>query len=150
MIDVRPSDHADAAAIATQAGELLLEIRAGAAADGKDATGLRAAGDRRSHVLIATALLERHPDDIVFSEEAVDDKARLTSRRVWIVDPLDGTREFGEPGRLDWAVHVALVVDGELVVGAVALPAQGQTLSTAQPPPFPPARPTGTKPRLLV
>src|SRR5437763_17083818 len=112
MIDVRPSDHADAAAIATQAGELLLEIRAGAPADGTDATGLRAEGDRRSHVLIAGALHERHPDDIVFSEEATDDKIRLNSHRGWIVDPFDGTREFGEPGRQDWAVHVALVIDG--------------------------------------
>src|SRR3954451_18838135 len=143
-------DHADAAAIATEAGQLLLEIRAGAPANGEDATGLRAEGDRRAHVLIASALAQRHPDDIVFSEEATDDKIRLTSPRVWIVDPLDGTREFGEPGRADWAVHVALVIDGVLEAGAVALPARGITLSTVEAPPFPPPQPEGTKPRLLV
>ena len=148
MSAARPNDHADAAAIATMAGELLVELRA-AGAD-KDPAELRAEGDRRAHELIAAALGQRHPDDVVFSEEAVDDKIRLTSPRVWIVDPLDGTREFGEPGRIDWAVHVALVVDGELAAGAVALPARGITLSTAEPPPFPDPRPEGTKPRLLV
>jgi 3'(2'), 5'-bisphosphate nucleotidase len=73
------------------------------------------------------------PGDAVLSEEGKDDLARLSARRVWIVDPLDGTREFGEPGRTDWAVHVALWEDGELTAGAVALPAQGQVLSTADP-----------------
>ena len=71
---------------------------------------------------------------MVLSEEGADDPARLTANRVWIVDPLDGTREFGEPGRTDWAVHVALwqrTGGGELTAGAVALPAQGQVLSTA-------------------
>jgi len=67
----------------------------------------------------------------VLSEEGEDDQARLSAERVWIVDPLDGTREFGEPGRTDWAVHVALWESGELVAGAVALPAQGLVLSTA-------------------
>jgi 3'(2'), 5'-bisphosphate nucleotidase len=69
----------------------------------------------------------------VLSEEGKDDPARLTADRVWIVDPLDGTREFGEPGRTDWAVHVALWERGELIAGAVALPAQDRVLSTAEP-----------------
>ena len=69
----------------------------------------------------------------MLSEEGADDHARLTARRVWIVDPLDGTREFGEPDRTDWAVHVALWEQGELTAGAVALPAQGMVLSTAEP-----------------
>ncbi len=70
----------------------------------------------------------------MLSEEAADDPARLSAERVWIIDPLDGTREFGEPGRVDWAVHVALWERGELTAGAVALPAQGTVLSTAEPP----------------
>jgi 3'(2'), 5'-bisphosphate nucleotidase len=68
----------------------------------------------------------------VLSEEGADDRARLAARRVWIVDPLDGTREFGEPGRTDWAVHVALWQAGELTAGAVALPAEDRVLSTWQ------------------
>jgi 3'(2'), 5'-bisphosphate nucleotidase len=75
----------------------------------------------------------------VLSEEGRDDPARLAADRVWIVDPLDGTREFGEAGRTDWAVHVALWERGALTAGAVALPAQGQVLATTAPPVRPPA-----------
>jgi 3'(2'), 5'-bisphosphate nucleotidase len=84
-------------------------------------------------------LKEMHPEDAVLSEEGVDDPVRLGAARVWIVDPLDGTREFGEPPRTDWAVHVALVIRGGPVAGAVALPARGLVLSTASPPRLPPA-----------
>ncbi len=77
---------------------------------------------------------ELHPEDAVLSEEGKDDARRLDAERVWIIDPLDGTREFGEPPRTDWAVHVALVIGGEPVAGAVALPARGLVLSTAAPP----------------
>ena len=74
----------------------------------------------------------------MLSEEGADDPARLSARRVWIVDPLDGTREFGEPGRTDWAVHVALWErsgpsgPGDLTAGAVALPAQGKFSTAVQ------------------
>lgn len=129
-------DHADAADLATEAGVLLLSLRSSPLV-GDD---LRREGDRRSHELIAAGLHRRHPDDAVLSEEGRDDPARLERHRVWIVDPLDGTREFGEPGRSDWAVHVALAIDGEPVVGAVALPAKGVTLSTGAPPRSLPAR----------
>jgi 3'(2'), 5'-bisphosphate nucleotidase len=138
------SDHRDAALIATEAGRLLLELRE----HGLPPDELKAQGDARSQQFIAEALAARHGDDAVLSEEAADDAARLTSARVWIVDPLDGTREYSEVTRTDWAVHVALVVDGELVAGAVALPAQGVTLSTAEPPRSPPV--TGSRLRLLV
>jgi 3'(2'), 5'-bisphosphate nucleotidase len=84
----------------------------------------------------------------VLSEEAADDPARLSTERVWIIDPLDGTREFGEPGRVDWAVHVALWERGELTAGAVALPAQGTVLSTAEPPDG--RKPPGSALRLVV
>ena len=137
-------DHRDAAELATAAGEVLLELRT------RDLSPveLKAQGDARSQQHLAAALTARHPDDAVLSEEAVDDPARLTAERVWIVDPLDGTREYSEVPRTDWAVHVALVIGGQLAAGAVALPGQGLTLSTATPPPAPAV--TEARLRLLV
>jgi 3'(2'), 5'-bisphosphate nucleotidase len=132
------SDHDVAARLATRAGELLLGIRAELA--DAPAAERKAAGDKRSHDFLMEALAAERPDDAVLSEEGVDDPVRLAADRVWIVDPLDGTREFSELGRDDWAVHVALWQAGELVAGAVALPAQGFTLATpavAAPPPAP-------------
>jgi 3'(2'), 5'-bisphosphate nucleotidase len=135
---VTPADHLDAARIAEEAGRLLLAIRTGI--DGFELPSvIKDEGDRRSHELIAHQLAESHPADAVLSEEGVDDPRRLHAERVWIVDPLDGTREFGEPPRTDWAVHVALVIDGTPVAGAVALPARGLVLSTGNPPRVPPA-----------
>lgn len=122
------SDHELAARLATEAGVLLLGIREELA--DASAAEQKAAGDKRSHDLLMEALTAERPDDAVLSEEGADDPVRLTSERVWIVDPLDGTREFSELGRSDWAVHVALWQTGELVAGAVALPAQGVTLAT--------------------
>jgi 3'(2'), 5'-bisphosphate nucleotidase len=132
-------DHALASDLADRAGRLLLTLRA----QGGDPDALRNAGDRESHNFLMAELAKHRPHDAVLSEEGLDDKARLTADRVWIVDPLDGTREFGEPGRTDWAVHVALWERlpradalsevgqaGELTAGAVALPAQGLVLST--------------------
>ncbi|WP_460365390.1 inositol monophosphatase family protein, partial [Actinocorallia lasiicapitis] len=115
-----------AARLATEAGELLLALRAehGFA----DAKALKDAGDLASHEFLMAALAAARPGDAVLSEEGKDDKARLTADRVWIVDPLDGTREFSEEGRSDWAVHVALWQDGALAAGAVALLAEGRTV----------------------
>jgi 3'(2'), 5'-bisphosphate nucleotidase len=136
-----------AAELADEAGRRLLELRA----RGGDPAELRRAGDRQSHEFLMAELARRRPGDAILSEEGADDPARLSASRVWIVDPLDGTREFGEPGRTDWAVHVALWEDGELTAGAVALPAQGRTLSTGQPPPAPgPALSGSVTLRLLV
>src|SRR5947209_7277340 len=132
------SDHDDAHRIATEAGALLLEIRADAAAGRLDPSQLKDDGDRRSNDLILRLLAESHPDDAVLSEERADDPSRVHSERTWIVDPLDGTREFGEDPRSDWAVHVALVEKGFPTAAAVALPAQGRTLSTVDPPALPP------------
>ncbi|HTK68058.1 MAG TPA: 3'(2'),5'-bisphosphate nucleotidase CysQ [Pseudonocardia sp.] len=140
------NDHELAAHLATEAGELLLKVRVEYAdADQKQR---KDAGDRRAQEYLAAALAQARPDDAVLSEEAVDDPVRLSADRVWIVDPLDGTREFSEAGRVDWAVHVALWQrrpagagsggqTGELVAGAVALPAQGVTFSTPDVPPVP-------------
>ncbi len=127
-----------AAQLAAQAGELLLAVREELA----DATPAerKAAGDSRSHEFLMKALADARPADAVLSEEGADDQRRLQAERVWIVDPLDGTREFSEPGRPDWAVHVALWEAGELAAGAVALPAQGLTLATPDVAP-PPATP---------
>jgi 3'(2'), 5'-bisphosphate nucleotidase len=129
------NDDELAAELATHAGELLLGVRE-EFADASQAER-KAAGDRRSHDFLMHQLAARRPDDAVLSEEGIDDPARLRAARVWIVDPLDGTREFSEPGRQDWAVHVALWESGALVAGAVALPAQGITLATplVAPPP---------------
>ena len=139
------NDHEVAARLATEAGQLLLAVRAELA----DATAAerKAAGDKRSHDYLMEALARERPDDAVLSEEGVDDPVRLSAQRVWIVDPLDGTREFSELGREDWAVHVALWQSGVLVAGAVALPAQGITLATPDPAP-PPAH--SGQPRIVV
>ena len=135
------TDHEVAARLATEAGELLLKVREEFA--DAEAEERKAAGDKRSHDFLMAALAAERPGDAVLSEEGADDKVRLTSERVWIVDPLDGTREFSELGRTDWAVHVALWERGEIVAGAVALPAQGVTLATPNvaPPPASPAAP---------
>ncbi len=115
------SDSALAVAAALRAGaELVRERGQGGAA-----------GDRSSDRVIASMLLAERPDDAVLSEETGSRGDRLAARRVWIVDPLDGTREYAEPDRDDWAVHVALWVDGELTAGAVAVPARREVWSTA-------------------
>ena len=132
--------------LASEAGRLLLALRA----EGGEAAALRQAGDRTSHEFLAAQLAGLRPEDAVLSEEGRDDPARLSADRVWIVDPLDGTREFGEPGRTDWAVHVALWERGKLTAGAVALPAQGTVLSTAEPPATPPPAEPGRPVRVLV
>jgi 3'(2'), 5'-bisphosphate nucleotidase len=135
------TDHDVARRLATEAGQLLLNVRT----ELVDATAAerKSAGDKRSHDFLMEALAAERPDDAVLSEEGVDNPVRLSAERVWIVDPLDGTREFSELGRDDWAVHVALWQSGELVAGAVALPAQGLTLATPDvaAPPVAPATP---------
>ena len=149
--------------LAVEAGRRLVALRGRGGEPGE----LRKAGDRMSHEFLSAELARLRPGDWVLSEEAADDLGRLTAERVWIVDPLDGTREFGDAGREDWAVHVALweraphggVPHGEdpaggrsghgpqsppdgqggLTAGAVALPAQEEVLSTVTPPPAPSA-----------
>ena len=124
-----PRDHRLAHELAQAAGELLLGMR-----DDFRGRELRDAGDRRSNRFLLDRLADELPGDAVLSEESADDGRRLGADRVWIVDPLDGTREYAEPGRADWAVHVALWADGYLAAGAVSLPAQQVTYSTWQPP----------------
>ena len=134
--------------LAETAGRRLLEVRQVGLA-GRE---LKDAGDQAAHHLLVALLAEHRPGDAVLSEEGSDDKVRLTRDRVWIVDPLDGTREFSEPPRDDWAVHVALWEgrdgEGDLTAGAVAQPALGQTFTTAAPPVVPPS--TAARPRIAV
>lgn len=139
------NDHRLAAELATRAGELLVDIRA--ELSDAPAAARKAAGDKGSHDFLMEALSSARPDDAVLSEEGADDPVRLGARRVWIIDPLDGTREFSEPGRDDWAVHVALWCDGGLAAGAVALPSQGLTLAT---PDVPGPPPHDGPPRIVV
>ncbi|MGI8575913.1 MAG: 3'(2'),5'-bisphosphate nucleotidase CysQ [Egibacteraceae bacterium] len=139
------ADHEAAEDLATAAGQLLLQLREELTEE--NATELRKRGDAASHDALMEALAQRFPEDAVLSEEGKDDRARLDAVRCWIVDPLDGTREFGELGRSDWAVHVALVEQGEPVAGAVALPGLGRTLATASPPPV---GPSAQRVRLVV
>ena len=118
-----------AAAIAEEAGALLLALRASGEAEGRELGKL---GDRRSDDLIGARLSVERPDDRVLSEESADDAARLDAERVWIVDPLDGTREYGMRERADWAVHVALWQRGRGITdAAVAQPALGETYTSA-------------------
>ena len=141
-------DHVFAAWAATVAGQRLLEVRA----EGLEGRELKDAGDRAAHELLMRLIAEHRPDDAILSEEGKDDKARLVADRVWIVDPLDGTREFSEPPRDDWAVHVALwsgsADGGDLTAGAVAQPVLGETFNTGQPPVVPER--TSARPRIAV
>ena len=123
-----------AARAADAAAAVLLALRSG------DLSGraLGDAGDAAAQRAILEVLRPERPDDVVFSEEATDDRRRLAADRVWIVDPLDGTREYGEDGRHDWAVHVALWSAGELAEAAVALPGLGEVLVTDPAPALPP------------
>lgn len=123
-------DPALAAHLARIAGEALLDRRR--EASGLSDRELRDLGDAAAQAVLAAELARRAPGDAVLSEEAKDDPARLSAGRVWIIDPLDGTREYAE-GRDDFAVHVALWAGGELVAGAVALPARDQVFDTAHP-----------------
>jgi 3'(2'), 5'-bisphosphate nucleotidase len=145
--EVTAADHEAARELAGTAGRLLLELRASMPA-GQE---LRDAADARSHELLVAELSRRFPGDRVRSEEgARGNEAACGQGRVWIVDPLDGTREYGEVPRQDWAVHVALVVDGRAVAGAVALPARDLVLATGGHLPAPAVPTPGHRPRVLV
>ena len=138
------SDGDLAAHLAETAGRLLLDVRG--AGVFTPAT-LGKAGDQTANAFLVHALRSARPDDGLLSEEMACDGARLGQSRVWIVDPVDGTREYGE-GRGDWAVHVGLAIDGEALVGAVALPELGLVLRSDRASAVPP--PPASPPRMLV
>ena len=128
MADVL-NDAELAAHLAAVAGKLLIDVRESGMLSLK---ALGKAGDATANQFLVHALREQRPDDGLLSEEEKDNPDRLTQSRVWIVDPVDGTREYGE-ARTDWAVHVALAIDGVASIGAVALPGLGVVLRTDQP-----------------
>ena len=124
-----------AAHLAECAGKILLQVRESGMFEGK---ALGKAGDQTANQFLVHALLQQRPEDGLLSEESKDTDERLGKSRVWIVDPVDGTREYGE-ARSDWAVHVGLAIDGKPEIGAVALPGLdgGTVLRTDQPGPLP-------------
>jgi len=131
--------------LAECAGKILLQVRESGMFEGKS---LGKAGDQTANQFLVHALLEQRPEDGLLSEESKDTEERLSKSRVWIIDPVDGTREYGE-ARSDWAVHVGLAIDGAPEIGAVALPGLdgGTVLRTDAPIDVPPS---ASKPRLLV
>ncbi|WP_169829136.1 3'(2'),5'-bisphosphate nucleotidase CysQ [Tsuneonella mangrovi] len=124
-----------AADLAEVAGRILLEVRGSGMFAGK---ALGKAGDQTANQFLVHALREQRPDDGLLSEESKDTQERLGKSRVWIVDPVDGTREYGEE-RADWAVHVGLAIDGVATIGAVALPGADAVLRTDELVSVPPA-----------
>jgi 3'(2'), 5'-bisphosphate nucleotidase len=149
---VTASGTADDAELATrlavQAGRLLVELREHLWQRGASSWQVMDAGDQAAHRMIVDELAAARPDDVVLSEEGADDRRRLHADRVWIVDPLDGTNEYGEPGRVDWAVHIALWERGALSAAAVSLPALGSVFATEPTPELPPRQ--RERPRLVT
>ena len=119
-------DHALAARLADETGRLLLDLLNDPA--GPKGWGLEMAGDRQAHEFLVEELRRHRPGDAVLSEEGHDDRRRLDAERVWILDPLDGSSDFGISGA--WSVHVALCQRGVPVAGAVAVPAWDTTFAT--------------------
>ena len=142
------SDAQLAARLATEAGELRVDLRNELEAAGAPPWQIMDTGDLASHRFLAKALDEAHSTDAVLSEEGSEDPRRFSAERVWIVDPLDGTNEYGERGRADWAVHVALWERGHLTAAAVSLPAHGATFATDPAPVVPEC--TRERPRLIT
>ncbi len=138
------AEHRDAAALADMAGRALVELRQNPPRH----RDIGAEGDRLAHDLLVKELNRLYPDDDVRSEEGLEHISG--SGRLWIIDPLDGTREFRQGGRPDWAVHVAMVIGGAPLVGAVALPALEVVISTGAPPVLTPPRAAGEAPRVVV
>lgn len=133
------ADHELATEVVTAVAAALPGLRERLFAAGAAAPAIGDAGDAEAQRIITEVLARRPAGDAVLSEEAVDDPVRLDARRVWIIDPLDGTREFSEAGRQDWAVHAALCIDGRPVAAAVALPALGEVHRADQVAPLRPA-----------
>jgi len=130
IMKIIESDVRLAARMAAEAGEFLFGIQRTKNLNGTELGDL---GDAQANAFIIRMLRHERPDDAILSEEEIDSHDRLHHHRVWIIDPLDGTREYSE-GRDDWAVHIALSIDGSATVGAVALPAQGLVLTSDKPP----------------
>ncbi len=142
------TDQQLASRVATEAGIMLVELRNELVADGIHYWDLKDEGDVAGHRYIMSALTTERPDDVILSEEAADNRRRLSAERVWIIDPIDGTNEFAEPPRHDWAIHIALWESGELTAASVALPTLGITFDANPAAVVPPS--TRDKPLLVT
>lgn len=142
------TDQQLASRVATEAGAMLVELRDELVAEGIHYWDLKDEGDVAGHRYIMSALTAARPDDVILSEEAADNRRRLNAERVWIIDPIDGTNEFAEHPRHDWAIHIALWESGELTAASVALPTLGITFDASPAAVVPPS--TRAKPLLVT
>ena len=142
------TDQQLASRVATEAGAMLVELRDELVAEGIHYWDLKDEGDVAGHRYIMSALTAARPDDVILSEEAADNRKRLSAERVWIIDPIDGTNEFAEHPRHDWAIHIALWESGELTAASVALPTLGITFDASPGAVVPPS--TRAKPLLVT
>ena len=142
------TDQQLASRVATEAGAMLVELRDELVAEGIHYWDLKDEGDVAGHRYIMSALTAARPDDVILSEEAADNRRRLSAERVWIIDPIDGTNEFAEHPRHDWAIHIALWDAGELTAASVALPTLGITFDASPAAVVPPS--TRAKPLLVT
>jgi len=145
---VSETDQQLASRVATEAGAMLVELRDELVAVGTHYWELKDEGDVAGHRYIMSALTAARPDDVILSEEAADNRRRLNAERVWIIDPIDGTNEFAEHPRHDWAIHIALWEAGELTAASVALPTLGITFDASPAAVVPPS--TRAKPLLVT
>jgi len=145
---VSETDQQLASRVATEAGAMLVELRDELVAEGIHYWDLKDEGDVAGHRYIMSALMAARPDDVILSEEAADNRRRLSAERVWIIDPIDGTNEFAEHPRHDWAIHIALWEAGELTAASVALPTLGITFDASPAAVVPPS--TRAKPLLVT
>ena len=142
------TDQQLASRVATEAGAMLVELRDELVAEGIHYWDLKDEGDVAGHRYIMSALTAARPDDVILSEEAADNRKRLNATRVWIIDPIDGTNEFAEHPRHDWAIHIALWEAGELTAASVALPTLRVTFDASPAAVVPPS--TRAKPLLVT
>lgn len=142
------TDQQIASRVATEAGAMLVDLRDELVAEGIHYWDLKDEGDVAGHRYIMSALTAARPDDVILSEEAADNRRRLSAERVWIIDPIDGTNEFAEHPRHDWAIHIALWESGELTAASVALPTLGITFDASPAAVVPPS--TRAKPLLVT
>jgi 3'(2'), 5'-bisphosphate nucleotidase len=145
---VSEADQQLASRVATEAGAMLVELRDDLVAEGIHYWDLKDEGDVAGHRYIMSALTAARPNDVILSEEAADNRKRLSAERVWIIDPIDGTNEFAEHPRHDWAIHIALWESGELTAASVALPTLGITFDASPAAVVPPS--TRAKPLLVT
>lgn len=134
------TDQQLASRVATEAGVMLVDLREELVTEGIHYWDLKDEGDVAGHRYIMSALTTARPDDVILSEEAADNRRRLSAERVWIIDPIDGTNEFAEHPRHDWAIHIALWESGELTAASVALPTLGITFDASPAAKVPPSK----------